>query len=206
MLISFLGALPLGTLNITAFHISASLGVIKAIYFSMGVLLVETSIVYATLKMDHLFKIQEKHRQLVFIIIIIVLVILSLVTIYKAYNGNTISNNSFGWSFFGASFVYGLLLSLLNPLQFPYWIGWNKVLLNKNILNFSSTSIRTYVTGIGIGTFLALYAFTIGGQLIADNYSTYQKITGLIMGLVYGGFAIYLLDKLIKKQKKQHVV
>src|SRR5258705_12909019 len=41
MFISFLGSLPLGTLNVAAMQISISDGYMQAVYFSLGSLLVE---------------------------------------------------------------------------------------------------------------------------------------------------------------------
>ncbi len=49
MLVSFLGSLPLGTLNVAAMQISISDGVVPAMLFSAGSLLVE--IVYVRLSL-----------------------------------------------------------------------------------------------------------------------------------------------------------
>ena len=49
LLISFLGALPLGTLNVAAMQISVSDGIVPAFYFGFGALLVE--IIYVRLSL-----------------------------------------------------------------------------------------------------------------------------------------------------------
>src|SRR5688572_18197473 len=66
MLVSFLGSLPLGTLNIAAMQISISDGITAALLFSLGSLLVEVIYVRISLvamdwirKQTRLFKLLE---------------------------------------------------------------------------------------------------------------------------------------------------
>ena len=49
LLVSFLGSLPLGTLNIAAMQIGISSGALMALYFSFGSLLAEMVYVRASL-------------------------------------------------------------------------------------------------------------------------------------------------------------
>ena len=59
MLISFLGTLPMGTLNISAMQISLSDGIRPALYFSGGAVLVEIMYVRLTLVAMNWFR---KHK------------------------------------------------------------------------------------------------------------------------------------------------
>ncbi len=77
---------------------------------------------------------------------------------------------------------------------------WNKVLENKNILTSSKSSYSFYLAGIGLGTILGLAIFVLIGKYFFTNYGNYNKITNLLMGLLYLGFSFYLMSIFIKKR------
>ena len=60
MFISFLGTLPLGTLNVAAMQISVSDGIRPALYFSLGALLVE--IIYVRISLVAMDWVQRQQR------------------------------------------------------------------------------------------------------------------------------------------------
>src|SRR5687768_6112569 len=60
MLVSFLGSLPLGTLNIAAMQISVSEGIVAALLFSLGSLLAE--IIYVRLSLVAMDWIRRQER------------------------------------------------------------------------------------------------------------------------------------------------
>ena len=73
LFISFLGALPLGTLNVAAMQISVTDGIMPAIYFSAGALLVE--IVYVRLSlvaMDWVRKQKKLFRWLEWVTLVVI--------------------------------------------------------------------------------------------------------------------------------------
>ena len=87
MLISFLGSLPLGTLNIAAMQISITDGIIQALQFSLGSLLAEVIYVRLSLvamdwvrKKEFLFKMLEW----ITLAIVIVLAISSFLAVMSA--------------------------------------------------------------------------------------------------------------------------
>src|SRR5690242_14440472 len=74
MMVSFLGSLPLGTLNIAAMQISVSDGITAAIFFSIGSLLVEIGYVRLSLvAMDWIRKQEKIFRILEWVTLLIVL-------------------------------------------------------------------------------------------------------------------------------------
>ena len=62
MFISFLGTLPLGTLNVSAMQISVSDGIRPALYFALGALLVE--IIYVRLSLVAMNWVSQQRRLL----------------------------------------------------------------------------------------------------------------------------------------------
>ncbi|HZE82844.1 MAG TPA: LysE family transporter, partial [Puia sp.] len=138
LLISFLGTLPLGTLNIIAARISGEYGAIPAICFSLGALL--TEMVYVRLSlvaMDWMRRQKHWFRRLQWatVIILLSLAVASFLSAWRpSREGDWIIGLGFGQGL-AYCFFFGLLLSAINPVQIPFWFGWSTVLFSKNILH-----------------------------------------------------------------------
>src|SRR6186997_356231 len=84
LLVSFLGSLPLGTLNIAAMQISVTDGVTSAMLFSLGSLLVEIIYVRISLvAMDWIRK-QEKLLRILEYVTLLIVVALAVSSFYAA--------------------------------------------------------------------------------------------------------------------------
>ena len=132
LFISFLGALPLGTLNVAAMQISVSEGIKNAIYFSLGALLVEMIYVRISLvAMDWVRKQKKIFQWLEWlsILIVIALAITSFIAASKPSGGKNMILSSMLPKFF-----LGIAMSAVNPVQIPFWFGWSTVLFTKKIL------------------------------------------------------------------------
>jgi threonine/homoserine/homoserine lactone efflux protein len=200
LFISFLGSLPLGTLNIATMQIAISDGLMPAILFSSGSLTAEVIYVRLSLiAMDWIRKQQKLFRILEWVTLGIV-VALAVSSFYAAMhpsvNKNVILSSSVN------RYVLGFIMSALNPIQIPFWFGWSTVLFTKKILLPKNSHYNIYILGIGLGTLLGNCVFIFGGQLIADKLDNNQNILSWIIG---GIFAITALIQLLKMGKKKDV-
>lgn len=198
-LISFLGALPLGTLNLTAFDISASQGFSSAFWFATAVILVELAVVRLALYGNEKLILTNRLANYLFPLGIVLLLYLALVSFSDAGQLLDSGTKPSLLPHIASPFVLGLLLSALNPLHFPFWMTWTKVLSTKGILERSKRSYASYIIGIGAGSLLGLLIFIFLGKYVFSNYQEYSKVTNLLMGLLYLGFSFYLTFLLIKK-------
>ena len=201
-MISFLGALPLGSLNITAFDISASQGVERALLFAFAAIFVELIYVRLTLWGSQKIVIEGKRLYIVISLAVTLLLYLAISSILNAYAGADINTKTGILPKITSPILLGLLLSALNPLQIPFWLTWNKVLESKEILEHKTVSFASYMFGIGMGTLIGLLVFIYAGKLIVDNYSKYAQWSSLLLGLLYLGFSFYLIFILYKKHHK----
>ncbi|PRX57924.1 LysE family transporter [Flagellimonas meridianipacifica] len=198
--ISFLGALPLGTLNLTAFDIAASQSVVSAIWFAIAVVLVELVVVRLAIYGNEKLTLTDRVSNYLFPLGIILLLYLAILSFMDASQVSETGPQFTALPEIGSSFVLGLLLSALNPLHFPFWMTWTKVLSTKGVLERSSRSYSFYIWGIGVGSIIALLIFIFLGKYVFSNYQDYSKVTNLFMGLLYLGFSLYLTFLLIKKR------
>ena len=137
LFISFLGSLPLGTLNIAAMQISITDGLRPAFYFVLGCLIVE--LVYVRLSliaMDWITRQQRLFKILEWVTLLIV-VALAISSFYAAFHPSVEKNVILSSTLH--RFWLGLFMSALNPVQIPFWFGWSTGLLTKK------TSITIFI-------------------------------------------------------------
>ena len=198
LFISFLGTLPLGTLNIAAMQISISDGIRPAIYFALGALMVEVIYVRISLvAMDWVRKRKKLFRWLEWVTLLIILA-LAISSFVAAADPEEKKNVLLSYSFH--RFWLGVALSALNPVQIPFWFGWSTVLFTKKILLPKNSHYNTYISGIGIGTLIGNLVFILGGRLIVDSLNNNQDIIHYIIGGIFAVTALIMLWKLVRKK------
>lgn len=198
MFISFLGTLPLGTLNVSAMQISVSDGIRPALYFSFGALLVE--IIYVRLSlvaMKHVIK-QKKLLFALEWVTLLVLAALSISSFYAAMQPVVVKNPILSNTVH--RFWLGAMMSAVNPVQIPFWFGWSTVLFTKHILLPRESNYILYMAGIGFGTFIGNCLFIFGGKLLVSKLNTNQHLLQIIIGCVFGFTAVLQLWKMIRQK------
>ena len=199
MMVSFIGSLPLGTLNIAAMQISISDGYIAALWFAVGMLLVE--IIYVRLSLVAMDKIRKQTKVLkamewITLIIIIALAVFSFIAATKGggKTKNILLSNGM------PRFFLGIIMSAINPVQIPFWFGWSTVLFAKKILLPRNDHYNVYIVGIGLGTFLGTCIFIFGGLLIVNKLNANQNMLNYIIGSIFSITALIQMWKMWKKK------
>jgi threonine/homoserine/homoserine lactone efflux protein len=198
MLVSFLGSLPLGTLNIAVMQIAITDGIVSAFMFSAGSLLVE--IVYVRLSlvaMDWVTK-QEKLFKILEWITLLIVVALAISSFYAALHPSVEENVILSSTL--PRFVLGVVMCAVNPVQIPFWFGWSTVLFTKKILLPRNDHYNLYIAGIGLGTLIGNCVFVFGGILISTKISNNQHVLNWVIG---GIFAITALIQIWRMWKKK---
>ncbi|HEX5668872.1 MAG TPA: LysE family transporter [Chitinophagaceae bacterium] len=198
MFISFLGTLPMGTLNISAMQISITDGIRPALLFTSGAILVEVVYVRLTLVAMGWFR---QHKKLLkgmewlTLVIILALAISSFYTaMHPSVRSNPILSNSVHRFWLGAG------LSAVNPLQIPFWFGWSTVLSERNLLKREEGLYVPYITGIGFGTLVGHCIFIFGGKLLVDSLNTSQDIIQWVIGGIFLATAIIQLIRMLRQK------
>ena len=202
MFISFLGSLPLGTLNVAAMQISITDGYTQAILFSLGSLLVEMVYVRLSLVgMDWIRKQERIFRILEWVTLAIVLA-LAVSSFYAALHPKTEKNIILSSTL--PRFVLGATMCAVNPVQIPFWFGWSTVLFTKKVLLPRNDNYNSYILGIGIGTFIGNCVFIFGSQLIVEKLNTNQSILSWVIGGIFAITALIQIWRMIKKKDAVH--
>jgi threonine/homoserine/homoserine lactone efflux protein len=203
LLVSFIASLPLGTLNVAAMQISIANGIEVALLFSLGSLLAEMIYVRLSLvAMDWLRK-QTRLLSIFDFLTFLLLIVLAASNFYIAFSENGQNRNLILGSAL-PKFLLGFLMSIINPVQIPFWFGWSTVLFSRGLLEAKNIQYNAFIVGIGMGTLLGNSVFIFGGQLVATAINDNQSFVSVLIGSIFLITAGWQLYKLLRKKDAAH--
>lgn len=195
MLISFLGQLPLGNMNITSTQIAVQEGLPNAWKFALGITLVE--IAYLRLSLVGTRWVIE-HETLfialgwITVVLFLALGIYALFAAVKKKNDKAfILKNNIN------RFLLGISMSAINPVQIPFWFLWSTYLMNAGILKPVSAHFNFFIAGAGIGTLLGEVVYIHGGKWLIEKLKAGNKTLNQIMGAVFIVTALIQLYRML---------
>jgi len=180
LIISFLGSLPVGTLNVTVASLAINKGITSAVEFAAGAIFVEILLVRISLTAVKKFGAIIHLKKLFGLITCLVLFLFACIILNAAFEMRTFEKTLPLAT--KQPFLSGLLLSVLNPLHLPFWIGWTSILKQKKIFWHSAISGNIYVIGIGLGTAIAFICYGILGNILINFLKEKQIILNWIIG------------------------
>ncbi|MEO5893930.1 MAG: LysE family transporter [Ferruginibacter sp.] len=200
--ISFLGSLPLGTLNIAAMQIGIQESIKDALWFSFGSLFVE--MIYVRISLVGIDWVRKQQRLMkamewITLAIITALAIGSFIAASKG-NGaakNVLLNNNMH------RFLLGMFMCAINPVQIPFWFGWSTVLFTKRVLEPRPSFYNTYIVGIGLGTLTGNCVFIFGGKWMVQRIANSQQYLNWVIG---GIFTITALIQFIRIMRRKDAI
>ncbi len=207
LLISFIGSLPLGSLNIAAMQIGIQENVTQAIYFSLGSLLIE--MIYVRISLIGIDWMRKQARlmnalQWITIAVITALAVGSFIAAAKSSATGEMEKNAL-LEMDLPRFLLGIIMSAINPVQIPFWFGWSMVLFDKKILAPKQAQYNTYIIGIGLGTLAGNAVFIFGGKWLTDRIQNSGQYINWIIGSFFALTAIIQLIRLLTKKKKKEI-
>lgn len=208
LMISFLGSLPLGTLNVAAMQIGIQESIRDALYFSLGSLLVE--MVYVRISLVGIDWVRKQHKLMkvmewITLGIIVALAAGSFVAALHHGHGskNVILQNNMH------RFLLGAFMCAINPVQIPFWFGWSTVLFSKKILEPKNSQYNIYIVGIGLGTLMGNAVFIFGGKWATERIANSEQYLNWVIGSIFAITAILQFWRILKHKdavdKIQHI-
>ena len=189
-LVSFLGSIPLGYLNVIGFEIYKSTGMQSTLFYLLGVICVEFVVIYLTLIFAN--KLVSNAKLLKFIEAFSILFMFVLAYVFYS-SANSSAGNTTVFSHLGKSFFFsGIVYSCLNFIQIPFWLSWNLYLLNGNYIEVSKSRKYFYVLGTAAGTFCGMLVLILSLNYFAGNVDFLSKyLMKLIIPIIFLGLGIF---------------
>lgn len=190
---SFIGSIPPGTLNLSVLQLGLEGKVKVALRFALAVSIIEYPYAWIAVQFEGWITSAPMVIENFQLVTAIVMVGIGALNLWAAEKPTT-----FSVRFNESGFRRGLVLSILNPMAIPFWIGITAYLKAQGWMSLSSSwLIHSYVLGTSIGAMGLLTVFA----LLAGKLAPYLKhgkmakripgITLLVLGLY--AFAKYLL-------------
>lgn len=203
LMISFLGSLPLGTLNVAAMQIGIQESVTHAIFFSLGSLLVEMIYVRISLIGVDWIRKQDKLMKAMEWFTLVIILALAAGSFYAAAVKGEDAKNVFLENNMHR-FLLGMFMSAINPVQIPFWFGWSTVLFTKKVLEPVKSQYNIYIVGIGLGTLTGNCVFIFGGKWLVERISNSQQYINWVIGSIFAITAIIQGIKMIRQKDAVH--
>ena len=197
MMISFLGSLPLGTLNVAAMQIGIQESIVEAMWFSLGSLLVEMVYVRLSLVGIDWVRKQAKLMKIMEWVTLAIIVALAIGSFLAASQGNGQTKNVLLNNHLHRFFL-GMFMCAINPVQIPFWFGWSTVLFTKKILEPKRGQYNSYIIGIGLGTLAGNCVFIFGGKWMVQRIANSQQYLNWIIGGIFTLTALIQLIKMLR--------
>ena len=200
-LVSFIGSIPLGYLNVIGFEIYSKFGMNSLIFFLLGVIFVEMFVIYFTLIFAKQLVYNKKLMKIIDFFAVFFLLILG----YSFYSN---SNQTIGqqgilekYAMYSPFFI-GIFLNCINFIQLPFWTGWNLYLMNGNYISTVKKLKLYYVSGTLIGTFFGMLTLIIILNSLSQNSTSFSKY---VMPIIIPSFFVVLaFVQMIKVYKKYY--
>ncbi len=195
LVVSFLGTLPLGTLNVAAMQMGIRECIHNAIIFSLGCIVTEMIYVRISLIGVNWVRKQKKLFRWLEWITLGIVVALAIGSFSAASHHheekNLILNNTIN------RFLLGMFLSAINPIQIPFWFGWSTILFDKKVLKPKNSYYNIYIIGIGLGSLFGNFTFIFGGQYIVAKLNANMNILNWVIGGIFALTAVIQLIKIL---------
>lgn len=199
-LISFIGSLPLGYLNIICLQILVAQGHLAIISFILGVTAVEF-FVLKVVSFGAKWLVKQK-KLLLAIDIFTILFFTSIALFFISNNDETFVLSQLEYATY--PFLLGLLLNGLNIIQWPYWSGIYIYVYRNNKLKTTKKANYLFIVGALIGTGIGMLLFAYLGQyILVENNIEISNYLNLVFAILFFILASIQITKLVINQNKK---
>lgn len=201
-LISFVGSIPLGYLNVVGFEIFQKFGLNETLFYLFGVVFIEAIVIFGTLIFANQLITNIKLLKFIEAFSIVFMFLLAYV-FYASATKNLESESLLEKYVSYSSFAIGLILSSFNFIQIPFWTSWNLYLLNGNYIEIAKTRKYFYVLGTILGTFSGMLVLILSLNLVSNQTDFLRNyLMKVIIPLVFLSLGLYQSFKFYNKYSK----
>lgn len=201
-LVSFIGSIPLGYLNVVGFEVYKRFGLNQTILYLLGVISIEFFVIFFTLIFAKKIIANPKFIKIIEGFSVVFMFILAYV-FYSSGNESKSIEKFDAIYLDTAPFVLGIILSCTNFIQIPFWTSWNLYLLNGKYIEISKLRKYFYVIGTVAGTFTGMLVLILCLNFVTNNTDFLSKyLMKFIIPIVFIGLGIFQSYKFYKKYYK----
>ncbi len=194
--------MPLGYLNIIGVEIFSKLGINSLVFYLLGVILVESVVIYFTVIFANQLAENKKLMKAIDFFAVFFLLLISY--LFYTFSSQATEESNYLEAYIHYSpFFIGMVLCGLNFLQIPFWMGWNLYLLNAKSIYLEQNFKYYYIIGTLVGTFFGMFLVIILLDSLSQKILDYSKwIIPIVIPLFFLVLAFFQGFKVYKKYFK----
>ncbi len=183
---SFIGSIPPGTLNITVLQLGLDRNIKVAFRFALAVAIIEYPYAWIGVQFEYYISSSPVVLENFQLIAALAMTILGISNLWP-----TRTATGFAKKFSESGFRRGIILSLLNPMAIPYWMGFTAYLKVQGWIDLSTAGLlHSYVLGTAVGALALLALLVVFAQRLAP-YIQGSRWIKIIPGLILLGLGFY---------------
>ena len=185
-MVSFLGSIPPGTLNLSVLQLGLEHKVNTALRFALAVAIVEYPYAWIAVAFDYWVTESPLIVNNFKIISASVMLVMGILNIYTANRPS-----HFAGKFQDSGFRRGIILSLLNPMAIPFWMAFTAYFSMEGWIHLdSAVMVHCFVAGTSVGAMILLTCFAFLARRLS-KYVQNSKWVKLAPGLVMLLLGVY---------------
>lgn len=185
---SFVGSIPPGTLNLTILQLGLDEKMKIAWRFSLAAALVEYPYAWIAVELSSAIQTSPMITAYFELIGAVVMITLGILNLYASQKPSS-SVSKFQQS----GFRRGILLSILNPLVLPFWVGITAYLQSQQWVELTpSTNLHAYLLGVSLGALSLLISVAYLAKRVAVHFRNniwIRRIPGITL-LLLGAYSL----------------
>ncbi len=189
-ILSFIGSIPPGTLNLSVLQLGMEHKIKTALRFALAVAIIEYPYAWIAVVFEDWVTSSPMIVDNFQLITAIVMTVIGGFSVWSARKPS-----EFSVKFNESGFRRGIVLSILNPMAIPFWVGVTAYLKAQSWIDLSSQwLVHSYVFGTSVGVMILLTIFTFLAKRLA-SYVKDNQLVKLIPGFTLFALGLYAFAK-----------
>ena len=192
---SFIGSIPLGTINANVIRLSLTENMRTMLRFIAGATLAE--LIYSFIAVHFSGFLLTIPKLDFYIRLVSIPIFLSLGLYYFLSKPKTNQPATAGT--YKNLFLQGLSLGLLNPLQIPFWLAYGTYLISVGWIDKGFFALNIFILGIISGSFTLLYLIAKFSSHYKNKLNLKDKTINQVTGGILVCLALFEIVKILFK-------
>lgn len=190
IIISFIGSIPPGTLNLAVLQLGMEQKVRTALRFALAVSIIEYPYAWISVVFEDWVTSSPLIVDNFQLITAIVMTVIGAFSIWSARKPS-----EFSVRFNESGFRRGIVLSILNPMAIPFWVAYTAFLKSQGWIDLSTPwLVHSYVFGTAVGVMILLIIFAFLAKRLA-HYVKDNRIVKMVPGVTLLVLGLYAFIK-----------
>lgn len=188
--ISFVGSIPPGTLNLAVLQLGIEQKIKTALRFALAVSIIEYPYAWIGVVFEDWVTSSPIIVDNFQLLTAIVMTVIGGFSIWSARKPS-----EFSIRFNESGFRRGIILSILNPMAIPFWVAYTAFLKSQGWIDLSTPwLVHSYVFGTAVGVMILLIIFAFLAKRLAHHVKD-NKIVKMVPGVTLLVLGLYAFIK-----------